>query len=66
MTRKFTPEYVPTYMDYAQVAKYLGVQPSTIRTWTRENKIPYIRMSGLVRYARRAIDDWMREKETIV
>ena len=63
MSRKLTPGYVREYMNHLQLAEYLGVQPSTIRTWTRDNKLPFTRMGGLVRYSRRAIDAWMEEKK---
>ena len=31
-----------------QIAEEIGVQPSTIRTWVREGKIPALRITGKV------------------
>lgn len=51
------------YMTVSEVAEYLTVRPSTIRTWTRDRKIPTIALGSLVRYDKEQIDKWMADRE---
>jgi excisionase family DNA binding protein len=49
-------------MTVADVAALLSVGESTIRAWVRVGSIPCLRVNGwLLRFNRRAIEDWLRE-----
>ena len=50
---------IPRYMTAEQVATYIGTTEGTIRVWTSQRKIPFIKKGRLVRYDRLAIDAWM-------
>lgn len=50
-------------MTADQVADYLQLDIKTIRNWTSENKIPFVKLGGSVRYPRERIDDWIKSKE---
>ena len=49
-------------MTAEQVAEYLQLKIKTIRNWTSENKIPYIKLGGSVRYPKERIDNWLNSK----
>jgi excisionase family DNA binding protein len=36
--------------DYREAAKALGVRPSTLRKWTSQKVIPFVRVGRCVRY----------------
>ena len=47
----------------AEVAALTGFSEGTIRHWTSQRKIPFLRISGrCVRYSRRDIESWLAEK----
>jgi len=47
----------------AEVAELTGFSEGTIRHWTSQRKIPFLRISGrCVRYSRRDIESWLAEK----
>jgi len=43
-----------------QLAEYLGVSYQTIRKWTSDKRIPYIKLSKSVRYDRATIDEYIK------
>lgn len=58
--RRFSP---PPSADPAQAARYLGVAPTTLKTWRDMGIGPpciaYDLDPGIIRYDLGAIDDWM-------
>jgi excisionase family DNA binding protein len=46
----------PSVMTAIEVGRYLRVEEKTVRNWTSEGKIPYVKMGGLTRYRRDDID----------
>ena len=46
-----------------ELGEYLGVQPSTVRAWFSEGRVPYIKIPGSsqVRFHRETIDEWMKK-----
>ena len=50
-------------MTADQVAEYLQLDIKTIRNWTSENKIPFVKLGGSVRYPKERIDNWLKSKE---
>ncbi|RYD64220.1 MAG: DNA-binding protein [Verrucomicrobiaceae bacterium] len=50
----------PERMNAAQAAEFLGIEEKTIRKYTSERRIPFIRLSGrCVRYDRTALSEWL-------
>ncbi len=50
-------------MTAEEVAKYIGFSKKTIRNWTSERKIPYVKLGNAVRYRKTQIDNWLDAKE---
>ena len=50
-------------MTADQVADYLQLDIKTIRNWTSERKIPFVKLGGAVRYPKERIDNWLKSKE---
>jgi len=60
---KYDEVTFPENMTAKQVAKYLQVKEKTIRNWTSEGKIPFVKLpTGTVRYKLSEIEKWMVEK----
>lgn len=53
----------PDNMTAEQVADYLQYNVKTIRNWTSEEKIPFVKLGGSVRYPKERIDNWLKSKE---
>ncbi len=52
------------YINIDEVAAYLGVKPSTIRSWIKNKNMPYHRIGGkLLKFKRSEIDEWIKSKE---
>ena len=50
-------------LNIDEVSKLLGVEVSTIYSWTSKKKIPFIRLSGkLVRFRESEIQKWLEER----
>lgn len=49
-----------------EVADWLKVDESTVRRWTREGKIPHVRLSdgrgAAVRYPEAEVEEWWRKR----
>ena len=50
-------------MTAKEVTLYLNVEIKTIRNWTSENKISYVKLGSTVRYPKTKIDHWLKSKE---
>lgn len=55
------PRNVEPLMTEDEVAAYLRVQPSTIRKWVKQNKIPHVKAGSLNRFRREDVDQWTEE-----
>jgi len=51
------------YVPLEEVARYFAVSPSTVRIWTRSNKVPHIRAGGVFRYKLSEVDKALREAD---
>jgi len=51
---------VPKLYDIRDVAKILGVKPTTIYTWVDQGKIPHIRIGRLIRFTPEQIDGFLQ------
>jgi PTS system nitrogen regulatory IIA component len=50
-------------IEAPEVALILGVSKETVWKWTREGRIPVVRLRGRVRYRRSRILEWLEETE---
>ena len=51
---------MPKLYDIRDVAKILGVKPSTVYTWIKQGKIPHIRIGRLIRFTLEQIDGFLQ------
>jgi excisionase family DNA binding protein len=47
-----------------EAAVYLGISPKTIWTYTRRGLLPSVRLGGLVKYRKQALDETLAKLET--
>jgi excisionase family DNA binding protein len=50
-------------LNRKEVAKKLGVSERTINRWTKDRKIPYCNLNGIIRFDEQKIDLWLQRKE---
>ena len=50
------------YWSVDEVARYLGVKPSTIYQWVKDGEIPYYKLHNMYRFKLEEIDRWMEIK----
>jgi len=43
-----------------ELAEQLHIKPATLYAWAAHNKIPCLRIHGLLRFDRQTIHDWLR------
>ena len=55
-----------TYFNTKELSGYLKIPEQSIRRWVLNNKIPYHRIHGVIRYRMSEIDKWVgKQKETV-
>ena len=54
MEKLLTPE---------RICEILGIQMSTLYFWTSRNRIPYVKVNGLLRFRESEITKWLQTKE---
>lgn len=54
------------FMDVEQCAAYIGAAVQTVYRWHSQGRIPGRKLNGLLRFDRREIDAWSREREESV
>lgn len=42
------PREMPDYMNYGEVAKYLRISETTLKRWTKQGLIPFIKIQHTV------------------
>lgn len=47
------------YLDIKELSGYLKIKPSTLYAWAARRKIPSIKIHGLIRFEKEAIDLWL-------
>jgi excisionase family DNA binding protein len=53
----------PERMNASQAAEFIGIEEKTVRKYTSERRIPFIRISGrCVRYDRNALSEWLQSR----
>jgi len=53
-------------MSYKGLAAYLKLSPGTLRQKVMDKKIPFFKIDGSVRFYKKAIDAWIKEKHKSV
>jgi excisionase family DNA binding protein len=51
------------FFNARELAIYLGVKESTIRTWTRKTDLPRLRAGRSVRFNPEEVERWFRERD---
>lgn len=46
-------------MNQTQAAEALGISVRTLRSWTRQGRIPHATLNGVLRYPTAAIEAWL-------
>lgn len=54
------------YLTSKEVAELLKVSVATVKNWTRENKIPWYKVSGRVLFEENEINDWVASQKQSV
>jgi len=49
---------IPTYLTLKELAELLKVKPRTIYAWVSDNRIPFERKGGLLRFRLDAVVAW--------
>ena len=52
-------------LNVQEVAKLIGVRPSTIYQWTHQEYIPHIKIGKLVRFKDTDIEKWLNSLKTV-
>lgn len=67
LRRRRPPRQESVLLLAGEVAKWLRVDESTIRRWTREGKIPHVRLGdgrgAPVRYPEAAVEEWWQRRQ---
>lgn len=50
---------IDNYINLKEIASYLGVKPSTVRTWIKTKDLPAHRVGKLWKFKRTEIDEWI-------
>lgn len=51
------------YLTPQELSTYTGLSVFTIYLWIRQRKIPFIKISRLVRFDKEKIDKWLKKDE---
>ena len=55
-------EMTKRYLSPKELSEYLGISIQTIYEWTSQRRIPFVKLSRLVKFDITAIDDWMKSQ----
>ena len=50
-------------LDQQELAHTLGVSPRTLRTWMREEGLPFVRIRGVLLYSVAAVEEWLAARQ---
>lgn len=48
------------FLSPAELSTYLGLSLNTIYAWVNQRRIPYVKISRLVKFSITDIDEWMK------
>lgn len=43
-----------------ELSTYLNIKKATLYSWVEQNKIPHLKIHGLIRFSQREIDAWLQ------
>ena len=49
------------YLSVKELTNYTGISAKTLYRWSREGKIPALKISNLLRFDKFAIDNWLNK-----
>jgi len=49
------------YFDINTISDYLQIKVSTLYAWSAQNKIPSIKIHGVIRFRKEEIDAWLED-----
>lgn len=61
MSQEYEEMKVEKWVNLEDVAKHLSISQDTVRTWIKEEKLPYYRAGKRYKFKISEIDEWVRE-----
>nr|DAV39561.1 MAG TPA: helix-turn-helix domain protein [Bacteriophage sp.] len=61
MSREYEEMNVEKWVNLEDIADYLSVSQDTIRTWIKEDKLPYYRAGKRYKFKISEVDEWVRK-----
>lgn len=61
-----TDTSMDNYISIEDAAEYLGVKPSTIRTWIKTKKMPAHKVGKLWKFKKSELDEWVNSGESAI
>jgi excisionase family DNA binding protein len=58
------PHYFEPLLTAAKAAQHLGIHPNTLLLWTRQGRIPAIRMGRRVAFRQSSLNVWVEQNYT--
>lgn len=50
-----------SWVNLEDIARHLSLSEDTVRTWVKENKLPYYRAGKRYKFKISEVDEWVRE-----
>ena len=50
------------YLNIKELSNYLGISKGTLYVWVCQKRIPYVKISNLLRFDLNQIDGWVKAK----
>jgi len=50
------------YLNIRELSDYLGISKGTLYVWVCQKRIPYVKISNLLRFDLRQIDGWVKAR----
>ncbi|MCK5493535.1 MAG: helix-turn-helix domain-containing protein [Candidatus Omnitrophica bacterium] len=47
------------YLSIPELAKYIGVRKTTLYYWVYMNKMPHVKINGLIKFEKQEIVSWI-------
>ena len=60
MSREYEAMEVEKWVNLEDIAEHLSVSKDTIRSWMKENKIPFYRAGKRYKFKISEVDEWVR------
>jgi len=50
------------YLNINELSEYIGIPKGTLYVWVCQKRIPYVKISNLLRFDLRDIDGWVKAR----